>query len=203
MQGVSGCGKSTLGAALAGALGLPFTDADELHPCENVDKMSRGVPLTDADRKPWLERVRAEAVRRSEAQEEGKDTDKDGDGKQREEEGTRRRGIVVGCSALKKSYRDILRGHTQPEAREEGGLHPAALPTFFVHIRGARDALFSRMEKRKGHFMKAGMLVSQLDTLEPPEETGEPGVAVVDLEASTEDQIRQAIEGLKAAGFEI
>ena len=61
-MGVSGCGKSTVGAALANVLGWPFLDADDYHPPENVAKMSAGVPLTDADRWPWLDRI-VEALR--------------------------------------------------------------------------------------------------------------------------------------------
>jgi gluconokinase len=85
IMGVSGCGKSTLGAALAAALGWRFVEGDELHPPANVAKMTAGVPLTDADRVPFLERV-ADAVA-----------------------AYRREGVVASCSALKRSYRDALR----------------------------------------------------------------------------------------------
>ncbi|KAI5124236.1 hypothetical protein M0805_005085 [Coniferiporia weirii] len=200
VMGVSACGKSTVGAALACALGVPFTDADALHPQENIDKMSRGVPLTDEDRQPWLARVRAEAVRTCEQQR--ADADYSG-----------RRGIVVGCSALKRAYRDVLRGHSLESGSESGdtlatgggggAAAPSALPTYFVHIRGTREALLQRMQKRKGHFMKANMLDSQLATLDPPEATGEPGVVVVELEASTEDQVREATDGLGKLGVEV
>lgn len=81
-MGVSGSGKSTIGAPLAARLGLPFLDADEFHPPENVAKMAAGIPLDDDDRRPWLERLNAELRSRSAA--------------------------VLACSALKQSYRDIL-----------------------------------------------------------------------------------------------
>ena len=81
-MGVSGCGKSTVGALLAQKLGCEFLDADEFHPPENVAKMASGVPLTDADRRPWLERLNALL-------------------KEREH-------VVLACSALKESYRKIL-----------------------------------------------------------------------------------------------
>lgn len=84
VMGVSGCGKSSLGAALAEALGLPLIEGDDHHPKSNVDKMSRGIPLTDADRAGWLAtlgRALADAPR----------------------------GAVLTCSALKRSYREQLR----------------------------------------------------------------------------------------------
>jgi gluconokinase len=96
MQGVSGSGKSTVGKAIAAKLALPFVDGDDLHPKENIDKMSRGEPLNDKDRGPWLRRIREEAVRASI----GNQT----------HTGERPIGLVVACSALKKSYRDVLRG---------------------------------------------------------------------------------------------
>lgn len=83
VMGVSGCGKSTVGALLAGRLGVPFADADDLHPSENIAKMSAGIPLTDEDRWPWLERV-AERL---------------GEGD----------GMVIACSALRRAYRDVIR----------------------------------------------------------------------------------------------
>lgn len=87
VMGVCGCGKSSVGAAIAERLGLPFIEGDVLHPESNVEKMSRGEPLNDEDRWPWLEiigRAMADALGRGE-------------------------GIVVSCSALKKVYRDRLR----------------------------------------------------------------------------------------------
>lgn len=81
-MGVSGSGKSTVGALLAGRLGAQFLDADEFHPPANVAKMAAGVPLTDADRRPWLERLNAELGKRKDA--------------------------VLACSALKESYRRTL-----------------------------------------------------------------------------------------------
>ncbi len=81
-MGVSGCGKSTVGALLARRLGAEFLDADEFHPPQNVARMAAGVPLTDADRLPWLERLNAELKRREHA--------------------------VLACSALKESYREVL-----------------------------------------------------------------------------------------------
>ena len=88
VMGVSGCGKSTVGAHLAQHLGWTFEDADWFHPASNVDKMHKGVPLTDDDRWPWLDAVAAwiDKARGS-----------GGHG-------------VIACSALKRRYRDVLIG---------------------------------------------------------------------------------------------
>ena len=82
IMGVSGCGKSSVGAGLAARLGLIYRDGDDLHPAENVAKMRAGVPLTDDDRWPWLDRVGQ--VLQAEAP------------------------VIVGCSALKRAYRDRI-----------------------------------------------------------------------------------------------
>lgn len=86
IAGVSGSGKSTVGAMLAGRLGWDFTDGDALHPAVNIDKMSRGVPLTDQDRMPWLRAIGGWIDERSGAG----------------------RSAVLACSALKRGYRDLL-----------------------------------------------------------------------------------------------
>jgi gluconokinase len=86
-MGVAGSGKSTIGAALARALDIPFVEGDEFHPAENVKRMALGVPLTDADRAPWLKALAAK-LRKAKAA------------------GT---GLVMSCSALKRAYRDVLR----------------------------------------------------------------------------------------------
>jgi len=143
VMGVSGSGKSTVGAALADRLGLAFTDADGLHPPANVAKMSSGVPLTDDDRWPWLDAVGAELS--------GHDDD----------------GLVVACSALRRSYRDRIRAH--------------APRTAFLHLAGGREVLAARMAGRAGHFMPPALLTSQLDTLEPLA-TGEAGTTL-DIDA--------------------
>lgn len=82
LMGVSGCGKSTLGPLLAARLGVPFLDADEFHPPANVAKMAAGTPLTDEDRRPWLELLNKKLFEQQDA--------------------------VLACSALKESYRRVL-----------------------------------------------------------------------------------------------
>ncbi|BCW42705.1 gluconokinase (plasmid) [Arthrobacter sp. StoSoilB3] len=128
VMGVAGCGKSTVGAALAERLGAGFLDGDSLHPQSNIDKMASGTPLNDDDRAPWL----AEIGRQFPASESS---------------------LVIACSALKRSYRDIIRS--------------ADPSVVFVHLQGTRDLLNQRMNARPGHFMPASLLDSQLATLEP------------------------------------
>lgn len=179
--------------------------------------MSAGTPLTDGDRQPWLEIVRKSAVETCEKQaqvhEAVEGSEKGGEGG---EEGPKAHGVVVGCSALKKKYRDVLRGF--PRSTEcacqqyngnhicivcpcgPGGCNNFVLRTYFVYIKGARTELLQRMENRKDHFMKASMLDSQLRDLESPDEDGEKRVVVVPLDVSTEEQVRIAKEGLVKLG---
>ncbi|EPQ57100.1 carbohydrate kinase [Gloeophyllum trabeum ATCC 11539] len=188
VMGVCGTGKTTLATALSKHLGMPYIEGDDLHPKANIDKMAAGHPLNDADREPWLELIRTTTEHVAVEQE----TDAAHKG---------RRGIVVTCSALKKYYRDILRGTYKPKSVPDhlDPPHPNTLPTYFVFIKGDRELLKDRMEKRKGHYMKVGMLDSQLATLESPE--GEDGVVVVDAADTTEKQMEDALEQLtKLAG---
>jgi 6-phosphogluconolactonase len=130
-MGVTGSGKTTVGTRLAEALGCEYLDADTLHAPASVAKMSRGDPLTDADREPWLTAVHArirEAFERSQS-------------------------LVVGCSALRRSYRDTL---------EHG------VPVVWVYLRGKPAIIRERLRRRVGHFADTRLLDSQLATLEEP-----------------------------------
>jgi gluconokinase len=188
---VSGSGKTTLARALAETLSLPFIDADDLHSQTNKDKMARGEPLTDADRMPWLVKVRRAAVEAVESKPRGEKS-----------------AVVVACSALKASYRDVLRGKqadlgAQQDGEQAGNVTlalQASARTYFVHPIGSRSILWERLTVRKSHFMKANMLVSQLDTLENPGEIGEEGIVEVRLDAMPEEQVKDAIEGLRIVG---
>ncbi len=151
VMGVSGCGKSTVGQALAQALGVPFVEGDKLHPPRNVALMAAGTPLTDDDRLGWLQAV---AVQLAAGQQHG---------------------VVVSCSALKRSYRDLLRG-SAPDLR-------------LVHLSGDAMVLARRMHERPGHYMPASLLQSQLDTLELPA----PDEAAIDadIDASVESIVNK------------
>jgi carbohydrate kinase (thermoresistant glucokinase family) len=132
LMGVSGSGKTTVAALLAAALGCQFQEGDDLHPRENVEKMRSGAPLTDADRMPWLRKI-AEEI-----------------------DGWRARGEcgVLTCSALKRSYRDLIIGDR----------HDVVL----VYLKGSRDLIHRRMIARHEHFMPVALLDSQFATLEEP-----------------------------------
>lgn len=155
IMGVAGCGKTTVAGILQDRWGWDVAEADEFHPQANVDKMHSGIPLTDEDRWPWLETIRAWM------------TEKENEG----------RSTIVTCSALKKSYRDVLR---------RGGAR-----VLFMHLDGDRDLLASRLAARTGHFMPASLLDSQYATLEPlqPDELG----AVVDI-AGTPTEIANDVQ---------
>jgi len=178
-----------LGAALAKALRCPFIDADDLHPQTNIDKMSKGEPLTDTDRAPWLVNVRRTALKVA-------DGSKDSTA------------AVAACSALKVRYRDVLRGNvaeldSSDTSDSGGGVAPSPPPstwrTLFVHPFGPREVLLERMTTRKSHFMGADMLTSQLEALENPSGTGETDVVPIGLTERVEEQVRVALEGLRAA----
>lgn len=193
---MSGTGKSTLGSALASLLDFPYVEGDEIHPESNVAKMSSGIPLTDEDREPWLALIRKTA--------EEKTIRKRTDG-----ESKRVVGVVIACSALKKHYRNILRGEVKPrlETRfsEPSSKSPSSLlpdlQTYFVFISGCRELLYDRLNKRPGHFMKASLLDSQLATLEAPD--GEEAVVTVSMEDETEVQVREVVDGLRKTGLSL
>lgn len=150
-MGVSGSGKSVVGAALAQRLRVPFADADDFHPRANVDKMRAGHALDDHDRHPWLEAL--------------------GDWLAAHDGG----GGVMGCSALKRKYRDELRHHNH---RVE-----------FLHLAGDRETIAARQASRPGHFMPSSLLTSQFETLEPlgPDERG----TVIDIDQSVDAIVEQ------------
>ncbi|WVQ85726.1 hypothetical protein IAT38_007892 [Cryptococcus sp. DSM 104549] len=208
VMGPASCGKSTVGQDVASALSIPFIDGDSLHPQSNIDKMSAGTPLTDDDRLPWLALIRstAERVCKEEYEKSG------GKFKTVEEGGIERPGVVIACSALKKWYRDILRGlvkadpppaddlpNDHPNATSESNAHHPATPalqTLFVYCQGTPELLQQRIAARKGHFMGAQMLKSQLATLEDP--TGEEGVAAVNIDGTREKVGEDASKGVRS-----
>ncbi|MEG3907973.1 gluconokinase [Microcoleus sp. w1-18aA5] len=134
VMGVSGSGKTTVGKLLAQSLNWDFSDADDFHPSANIDKMSRGIPLEDADRLPWLLQLQATIDRWL----------------------LENKNVVLACSALKTSYREMLyRDHKRMK---------------IVYLKCSFQLLATRLKTRENHYMKADLLLSQLDSLEEPED---------------------------------
>lgn len=156
VMGVSGSGKTTVGTALAKAMGVDYAEADEFHPAANIAKMTSGIPLTDEDRWPWVHAI-ADWIRSHE-----------------------RTGGVVTSSALKRSYRDVLRG---------GG------NARFLHLNGDRELIGERMKTRTGHFMPVSLLDSQLADLEPLD-ADEDGITV-DIAHPPEEIVKTALDALQ------
>jgi len=156
-DGRVGLWQSTVAALLAGRLAWDFEEGDELHPPANIAKMAAGHALDDEDRKPWLDRV-ADWIR------------------ERTDAG--RPGIIT-CSALKRSYRDVLRGD-----RVE-----------FVYLAGTREQIAKRLAARHGHFMPAALLDSQFAALEPP--TPDENAITVDISVGGSAEADEIISRLE------
>ena len=129
-MGVAGCGKTTVGEQLSEVMGIPFLDGDTLHPQANIEKMASGIPLSDDDRWPWLQAIGQTFA-------------------------SSRTPLIIGCSALRHAYRDVIREMTH------GGVT-------FIHLKGSREIIAKRMAKRRRHFMPLTLLDSQFATLEQP-----------------------------------
>jgi gluconokinase len=162
VMGVSGTGKSTMATALASALTLPVFEGDELHAPQSVAKMKSGQALSDDDRWPWLERIGELLADASQTP----------------------AGLVVSCSALKRSYRNRLR-QAAPQLR-------------FVFLHGAPALIQARLQQRQGHYMPATLLASQLQTLEHPG-ADEPDVLHLDLGLAVNVLVDQVLTSLGKA----
>jgi gluconokinase len=161
VMGVSGSGKTSVAGALAEATGGAWIDADDYHPRRNIDRMSQGQPLGDEDRWPWLAAV-AEAASRL--------------------RGTAPGPVFVACSALKASYRRLLRERLP-------GLRT-------LYLDGDEALIFERMSRRDNHYMGAGMLHSQFLDLEPP--LAEADVYAVDIRADRAAVVADALRCVRA-----
>ena len=157
VMGVAGTGKSTVAGMLAERLNWELQEGDDLHPAANVAKMTAGIPLDDEDRWPWLDAI-ADWINKK---------------AQRGEAG------IVTCSALKRSYRDRLRGPN----------------VIFVFLNGSRAVIEARMASRKHHFMPIALLESQLATLEPP--GPDENVLEVNLAGAPEDEVAAVLQTLE------
>ena len=131
IMGVCGSGKTTIGKALSKILKIPFIEGDDYHPNSNIDKMSCCIPLEDNDRIPWLEILSEKINLRN----------KEGD-------------IILACSALRESYRQILNKNNN---------------CIFIFLNGDKNLILERLKKRINHFMPKSLLESQFSTLEIPD----------------------------------
>lgn len=157
IMGVAGCGKSSLGVLLSQQLGCRLLEGDDYHSPENRAKMNQGIALTDADREGWLKRLGAELQAAPE-------------------------GLLLTCSALKRSYRELLR-QASPGLR-------------FAFLDVTRTEAERRVTARADHFFSSSLIDSQFATLEPP--LDEPGVLRLDAKLDPRqlcDQIRNWTEG--------
>ncbi|MBK9144784.1 MAG: gluconokinase [Candidatus Melainabacteria bacterium] len=155
IMGVSGCGKSAVAESLSKTLAIEYQDADWFHPPANKEKMRRGIALTDEDRKPWLEALRQLIVASLRAE----------------------KSLVLACSALKASYRDLL---VRPED-----------PAVFVYLKATPAVIASRLAAREHEYMNPALLESQLSTLEEPE-----GALTVDADRTLAEVVREIVESL-------
>ena len=159
VMGVSGSGKTTTALELVRLLGWDYAEGDDFHPAANVEKMRSGHPLDDDDRWPWLRSLAAWIGGH-------------------EQEG---RPAIVTCSALKRSYREIL-----TDGHDDVG---------FVYLKGAKDLIAERLAARKGHFMPPQLLDSQMAALQEPE-ADEPSM-VIAIDATPDDIVRTIVERFK------
>ncbi len=155
VMGVSGCGKSLIGSEIANALNLPFHDGDDYHPQANVDKMAQGIPLNDDDRQGWLETINKLYTENDAA--------------------------VIACSALKPSYRDILRKNNDE--------------LIIIYLQGSFETIWNRMKVREAHYFNgSAMLESQFEALIEPEQ-GE--ALFIDISQEAQIVIKEALSAIK------
>lgn len=176
VMGVSGCGKSTVAEALAEKLNGHFIDGDDFHPPENVERMSKGIPLTDADRMPWLAAIN-HSIRQPQTQPKTQPQTK-----AKTQPG--RVVKVVACSALKRVYRDALSD---------------SVSVLFVHLAGDFELIEARSNAREGHFMDVDLLQSQFDTLETPNDD-EP-VVTVSIDAPIDAVVDNVVQCVKQSSL--
>ena len=160
VMGVSGSGKSTIAGRLAAELGWEYQEGDALHPPANVEKMKGGTALTDADRLPWLRRI-AERI---------------------DDWRARGRSGVVTCSALKRSYRDVIVG--------------ACPDVVVVYLEGSPELIKQRLAQRRGHFMPPALLDSQFTVLEEP--AADEKAIVADIAGTPEEIVNEIVAQLRA-----
>jgi gluconokinase len=156
VMGVTGSGKTTVGILLARRLGWDFLDADDFHSAANKAKMHQGIPLTDVDRLPWLDAMHAKLL----------------------ELDSEKRNAVLGCSALKQSYRDLLMANINAK---------------LVYLKGSYEFIANRLRSRKGHFADEHILAGQFADLEEP-----TNAIIVDVAPTPDEIVDEIVHQLSA-----
>jgi len=156
IMGVSGCGKSSVGAALAHHFNITYLDGDDFHPPENIKKMSTGTPLTDDDRLIWLQTLNQEYQKHDQ--------------------------VIIACSALKASYREILK-HNNADI-------------ITLYLDGTESVIWNRLQHRKNHYFKGkSLLQNQLNTLEIP---GKNDAIHISIDQPLNDVVEQSIASISS-----
>ncbi|KAJ5203072.1 hypothetical protein N7449_005151 [Penicillium cf. viridicatum] len=171
VTGPAGCGKSTVGNVLRTELGVPFLEGDDYHPAANKDKMGHGIPLTDEDRWDWLISLRQAAIDALSPSEDNNFHPP--------------AGVVVACSALKQKYRDVMR---------VAAYGSSSVQIHFVYLKLSEEVLMQRVTQRESHYMKSGMVHSQLAALEEPK--GEWDAITINVEGTMEEVQRNVIDAV-------
>lgn len=171
VTGPAGCGKSTVGNVLRKELGIPFLEGDDYHPAANKEKMGEGIPLTDEDRWDWLISLRQAAIDVLSPSKANNFHPPDG--------------VVVACSALKQKYRDVMRvaAYGSPSVH----IH-------FIYLKLKEDVLMERVAHRESHYMKSGMVHSQLAVLEEPKD--EWDAITINVEGTMEEVQQNVIHAV-------
>ncbi|MCX2681385.1 gluconokinase [Galbibacter sp. EGI 63066] len=156
LMGVSGSGKSTIGKLLSSKTSFPFYDGDNFHPQKNIKKMAAGQALNDDDRQGWLQAINTFCVEKLD----------------------NNNSCIIACSALKESYRDLLRNGIEEQVT-------------FVYLMGDFELIKKRLADRDSHFMPVSLLKSQFDTLQPPKDA-----LVVDIGHTPEEITTKIIESI-------
>ncbi|CAG8449737.1 14265_t:CDS:2 [Acaulospora colombiana] len=171
--GVSGSGKSSIGNLVSHDLGIPLIEGDNIHNLSNIMKMEAGVPLDDSDREPWLQSIKEEIVKLVTSPSRMVPR------------------VLVTCSALKLKYRDHLRRIPLDDAEMKN------INVWFIYLRGSKEVLERRLSERKGHFMKVGMLDTQLKDLEEPKEGQEERIMIIDVDRDLNEVKNEVIDKIE------